>query len=59
MVAISHLKLGRNKEAGQLIAAMAKDRKVPESIRSRATQMAGSLGFDAVVEPTAKQEGNQ
>ncbi|PSJ38361.1 tetratricopeptide repeat protein [Allosphingosinicella deserti] len=59
MVAISYLKLGKQKEAGQIFAAMAKDKKVPESIRSRATQMAGSLGFDAVVEPAAKQEGNQ
>jgi hypothetical protein len=59
MVALSYLKLGKTKEAGQLFAAMAKDQKVPESIRSRATQMAGSLGFDAVVQPAAKQEGNQ
>lgn len=59
MVAISYLKQGKQKEAGQLFAAMAKDKKVPESIRSRATQMAGSLGFDAVVEPVAKQEGIQ
>jgi hypothetical protein len=27
---------------------MAKDEGVPESIRSRAVQMAGALGFDAV-----------
>ena len=34
-------------EAGQLFAAIAADRQVPESIRSRAVQIAGSLGIDA------------
>jgi hypothetical protein len=48
MTAISYLKLNKPQEAGRLFAAIAKDRKVPDSIRSRALQMAGSLGFDAV-----------
>ena len=39
---------------------MAKDKKVPDTIRSRAAQMAGSLGVDAVQEPAdATQEGTQ
>ncbi|HMC92751.1 MAG TPA: tetratricopeptide repeat protein [Allosphingosinicella sp.] len=48
MVAVSYMKLNKPQEAGRLFAAIAKDRQVPESIRSRATQMAGSLGVDAV-----------
>jgi hypothetical protein len=48
MVAISHLKLNKPRDAARIFAAMAKDQKVPESIRSRAVQMAGSLGVDAI-----------
>jgi hypothetical protein len=33
--------------AGQLFARIAADRQVPESIRNRAVQVAGSLGVDA------------
>ncbi|HEY0414463.1 MAG TPA: tetratricopeptide repeat protein [Allosphingosinicella sp.] len=58
LVAISYLKLNRPQEAARLYSAMAKDDKIPESIRSRALQMAGSLGIDAVQQPTgAAQEG--
>jgi hypothetical protein len=58
MVAISYLKLNKPQEAGRLFAAIAKDRKVPESIRSRAMQMAGSLGVDAAPDvPGGSQEG--
>jgi hypothetical protein len=48
MVAISYLKLNKPRDAARIFAAMAKDQKVPESIRSRAVQMAGSLGVDAI-----------
>lgn len=48
MVAIAYMKLRRPELAGPLFAAMAKDRKVPETIRTRAVQMAGLLGVDAV-----------
>jgi hypothetical protein len=41
------LKQGRKQEAGQLFAAIAKDPGVPQTIRSRAVQVAGSLGIDA------------
>jgi hypothetical protein len=58
MVAIAYLKLHRPQEAGRLFAAIAGDRELPDSLRSRATQMAGSLGVDAVQEPPqATQEG--
>ena len=47
MTALAMLKQGRRQEAGQLYAAIAKDRTVPETIRARAVQVAGSLGVDA------------
>ena len=59
MTAISYLKLNKPKEAAQLFAALAKDKTVPESLRSRATQMAGSLGIDAVEDKAATQEAKQ
>jgi hypothetical protein len=60
MVAISYLRMNRPREAGAVFAAMAKDRKLPDTLRSRATQMAGSLGVDAVQEAAdANQEGNR
>ncbi len=48
MVALAHIKAGQPKLAAPLFAAMAKDQGVPQSIRSRAVQMAGALGTDAV-----------
>jgi hypothetical protein len=58
MVAISYLKMNRPQQAGAIFAAMAKDKKLPDTLRSRATQMAGSLGVDAVQEAAdATQEG--
>jgi hypothetical protein len=59
MVALSYLKLNKPNEAGKIFAALAKDKKVPDSVRSRATQMAGSLGVDAVEDPAAAQEKKQ
>jgi hypothetical protein len=60
MVALSYLKLNKPNQAAAVFAAMAKDKKLPDTLRSRATQMAGSLGVDAVQEPAnATQEGTQ
>jgi hypothetical protein len=53
MVAISYLKLNKPRDAARIFAAMAKDQKVPDSIRSRAVQMAGSLGVDAIQDAAA------
>jgi hypothetical protein len=53
MVAIAHLKAGKPELAGPIFAAIAKDQNVPETIRSRARQMAGSLGIDAVEDRAA------
>ena len=47
MTAMALLKQGKKAEAGRMFAAMAADRNVPESIRSRAVQIAGTLGIDA------------
>ena len=47
MTALALIKQGKNQEAGQLFAAIAKDRGVPDAIRARAVQLAGTLGVDA------------
>ncbi len=47
LTAMAMLKLGRKAEAGRLFAAIAADNLVPDTIRSRAVQIAGSLGVDA------------
>jgi hypothetical protein len=47
ITALAMVKQGKKDEAGRLFAAIAKDKTVPESIRGRAVQIAGSLGVDA------------
>ncbi|MEO6226053.1 MAG: tetratricopeptide repeat protein [Sphingomicrobium sp.] len=47
MTALAFIKQGKKGEAGQLFAAIAKDKKVPDSTRERAIQIASSLGVDA------------
>jgi hypothetical protein len=47
MTALALVKQGKRQEAGQLYAAIAKDQGVPQTIRARAIQVAGSLGVDA------------
>ncbi|MBO0749586.1 MAG: hypothetical protein J2O44_04015, partial [Porphyrobacter sp.] len=41
---------GKRELAGPLFASIAKDEDAPKSLRSRARQMAGTLGYDAVVD---------
>ena len=48
MVAMAYLQQGRRAEAGALFAEIAKDEDAPEGLRSRARQMAGLLGVDAI-----------
>ena len=48
MVALSYLNLEKADLAGPLFAQLAKDDSVPPTIRSRALQMAGVQGIDAV-----------
>jgi hypothetical protein len=48
LVAIAYLEQGKKEEAGTLFAEIAKNEDVPETLRSRARQMAGLLGVDAI-----------
>jgi hypothetical protein len=50
LVAMAYLKQGKKDLAGPLFAAIAKDEDTPKSMQSRARQMAGMLGYDAVVD---------
>jgi hypothetical protein len=47
MTAMALIKQGKKDQAGRLFAAIANDKTVPDSIRSRSVQIAGSLGVDA------------
>lgn len=51
------MKMRKPELAGPMFAAMAKDENVPQSIRSRARQMAGLLGIDAVETPAEPVQG--
>ena len=55
MTAMAYFKQGKTAEAGKLFAAIARDDKVPDPIRSRTGQMASSLGFNADVTPRPAQ----
>jgi hypothetical protein len=60
MVGVAHLKMRRADLAGPLFARIGRDEAVPPSIRTRAIQMAGSLGINAMPDATAAQsEGQQ
>jgi hypothetical protein len=56
MTALALIKQGKTDQAGQLFAAIAKDKNAPQSLRDRSIQIAGSLGVDASAElaPQAK-----
>jgi len=58
MVALATLAKGDRNGAGQMFARIAADRQVPESIRSRAVQFAGSLGVDATASLPAEPAAN-
>lgn len=58
MVAVAHLKAGKPELAAPIFAAIAKDESVPGSIRSRAREMASSLGVDAVGDRAATPAAN-
>jgi len=47
MTAMALMKQGKNSEAARLFTAIAKDKTVPDTIRSRSVQLAGTLGVDA------------
>lgn len=55
MTAIAYMKMGKKNLAGPIFAAISRDEQTPASLRSRARQMAGLLGVDAVdVESSAE-----
>ena len=56
MTALALLKQGKNQQAAQLFAAIAKDKSAPDTIRGRAAQEAGSMGIDisAALQPQAQ-----
>lgn len=60
LVGMAYLKQGKEDLAGPLFAAIAKEETAPQSLRSRARQMAGLLGVDAVddVDQTLAQMRN-
>lgn len=47
MTGLALIRQGQNKRAGQMFASVAADKNVPPSLRSRAVQIAGTLGVDA------------
>ena len=59
LTAIAHLEAGDRAKAGEMFAQLAKDETVPETLRTRARQMAGLLGVDAIedVEQLLEDEG--
>lgn len=61
LIALAYLRQGQNGAAGRTFAAIAADQQVPESIRSRAVQIAGTLGVDASASlpGLAQQETNR
>ena len=56
MTALALMKQNKNAEAGRLFAAIAADQQVPSSIRSRAVQVAGTLGVDASASLPGQQQ---
>jgi hypothetical protein len=58
LLGAAYLKQGRADLAGPLFAAMAKDQTVPATLRSRATQLAGVLGVDAIVDADKAAAGS-
>jgi hypothetical protein len=50
LVAAAYIKQGKKDLAGPLFASIARDETAPRSLRSRARQMAGQLGYDAVTD---------
>jgi hypothetical protein len=48
LLAMAYLEQNRRDLAGPLLAQIAKDEDAPQSVRSRARQLAGTLGVDAI-----------
>jgi len=59
LTAMAYIKQGHNDQAGRLFAAIAADKQVPETMRNRAVQIAGTLGVDASAEQPAQPGSNE
>jgi hypothetical protein len=59
LVAQAYLKQGKNEAAGALLASIAKDKSVSDTMRRRTRQLAGQLGVDAVEDPAAASRGDE
>ncbi|MBX9664775.1 MAG: tetratricopeptide repeat protein [Novosphingobium sp.] len=59
LVALAYLKQNKTEAAGALLASIAKDKAVPDTLRRRTRQLAGQLGVDAVDNPVAAVDGSQ
>ena len=55
MTAVARIRAGQPQLAGPLLASIAKDATLPASLRGRAQQLAGSLGFDTGLLPRGAQ----
>ena len=56
LTGLALVKQGKKAEAGKIFAAIAADREAPETIRTRAAQIAGTLGVDASASVSAIQQ---
>lgn len=56
LLAVTYYQMGKTDEAGSLYGRIAKLPDIPKSLQSRAVQMAGMLGVDAVVDRAAESE---
>jgi hypothetical protein len=56
LTAVAMIRMGNEEGAGALFAQMANDESVPETLRTRAVQMAGVLGVDAVPDEPVEME---
>lgn len=59
LVALAYLKQNKAEAAGALLASIAKDKAVPDTLRRRTRQLAGQLGVDAVDNPAAAVSGSE
>jgi hypothetical protein len=59
LVALAYLKQNKTEAAGALLASIAKDKAVPDTLRRRTRQLAGQLGVDAVDNPAAAVIGSE
>lgn len=56
LTAVAMIRMGNEDGAGALFAQIANDESVPETLRTRAVQMAGVLGVDAVPDEPVEME---